>query len=134
MYLTQTETRLLEGFSASKIGVQVVRRGLLTSSLTVNMGYSGGAAPGSRINAPITIPFTSGLASYSFDITPINDDAYQNTQSETISVAAGPGYTVGSTKSATITMIDDDYPPGQILFADNFTTNSGNLWDHQFRR
>ncbi len=25
-------------------------------------------------------------------------------------------------------MIDDDYPPGQILFADNFTTNSGNLW------
>ena len=128
MFLTQTETRLLEGFSASKIGVQVVRRGLLTPSLTVNMGYSGGAAPGIRINAPATVALTPGLASYSFDITPINDEVYQNTRSETISVAAGPGYTVGSTNSAAITMIDDDYPPGQILFADNFTTNSGNLW------
>jgi len=122
--LAQTENRLLEGYSASKVGFQVTRRGLITPALSVNLSYSGTATLGADYAAPGTASIGSGVATATINITPIDDELYEGIETVNVSVATGTGYNIGAPSNASAVIIDDDYPNGVVLFADNFETDS----------
>jgi len=126
--LAQAENRLLEGYSASTLGFQLTRRGLITPALTVNLSYSGTATPGADYNAPTTASIGSGVATALITLTPIDDELYEGTETINVSVATGTGYALGATNTASAVIIDDDYPSGVVLFSDNFETDSSANW------
>jgi hypothetical protein len=126
--LAQTENRLLEGYSASKVGFQVTRRGLITPALTVNLSYSGTATLGADYAAPVSAAIGTGVATATINITPIDDELYEGIETVNVSVAAGTGYSIGAPTSASAVIIDDDYPSGVVLFSDNFETDSSANW------
>ncbi|MCO5052628.1 MAG: hypothetical protein M9920_10020 [Verrucomicrobiae bacterium] len=121
------EMRLLEGYSAQKLGFTLSRKGLISSALSINISYSGTAANGVDYNAPASVALAAEAATATFYVTPIDDDTYEG--DETLNLTVGSGsYTVGTPSVANVTVIDDDYPAGTVLFADNFDTDSSALW------
>jgi hypothetical protein len=126
--LAQTENRLLEGYSASTVGFQLTRRGLISPALNVNLSYSGTATLGADYNGPTSVPIGSSVATALINLTPIDDELYEGTETINVSVATGTGYAVGVTNTASAIIIDDDYPSGVILFSDNFETDSSANW------
>jgi len=126
--LAQAESRLLEGCSECKLGLQLTRRGLIGSALTVNLGYSGTAVRGADFNGPASVAVGGGIATAAFNLTPIDDELYEGTETVNISVVSGTGYAIGTANIANATIIDDDYPPGAVLFSDNFETDSSANW------
>jgi len=123
-----SETRLLEGYSAQKLGFTLTRKGLLSSAPTVNLGYSGAATPGADFNGPASVALAADTVTADFSITPIDDDSYEGNETLNIAIAAGSGYTSGTPSAASVTVIEDDYPPGTVLFADNFDADSSAAW------
>ncbi|MEO6036539.1 MAG: Calx-beta domain-containing protein, partial [Verrucomicrobiota bacterium] len=126
--LAQAESRLLEGYSESKLGIQITRKGLLNTNLTVNLSYAGTAGLGSDFNAPSTLFLSANSVNGSFSLTSINDQSFEGDESVIISATAGPGYNPAVGNSVTATIIDDEYPGGTVLFADDFETNSASRW------
>jgi hypothetical protein len=126
--LAQTENRLLEGYSASKVGFQLTRRGLIGPALSVNVSYSGTATLGADYAAPVTASIGSGVATAIINITPIDDEVYEGIETVNVSVATGTGYNIGAPTTASAVIIDDDYPSGVVLFSDNFDTDSSANW------
>lgn len=126
--LAQTESRLLEGYAPSKVGFQLSRKGLLSGSVTANIAYAGTASAGTDFNGPPSVHIDSNIVTAVFNITPINDGNYEGSETATVSVAGGSGYTIGTSNSASATVIDDDPSPGMVLFSDDFETNSAPRW------
>ncbi len=124
----QTEERLLEGYSESKLGYQLVRKGLIGPALTVNLGYGGTATRGADFSGPTTVALAAQAAEATFQITSLDDELFEGSETVVISVAAGTGYAIGSPATATATIIDDDYPAGTVLFTDDFETDSSARW------
>lgn len=124
----QTDNRLLEGYSASKVAFQLTRRGLISPALSVNLSYSGTATVGADYSAPATVSIGSGIATALITLTPIDDELYEGNETVNISVAAGSGYNISATNTASAVIIDDDYPNGVVLFSDNFETDSSVNW------
>jgi hypothetical protein len=123
-----TPKRLLESYAPSKISYQLTRRGLLTPALSVNLAYAGAATAGADFNGPATVAFGAGAASASITLTSVNDQAYEGNETVTVTVAPGSGYLVGASNSVSGTIIDDEYPPGTVLFSDDFELDSSPLW------
>ncbi len=126
--LAQTEDRLLEGYSESKIGFQLTRRGLIGPAITANLGYSGTAAHGADLNGPTSAAIGANVATVTFNITSLEDELYEGPETVDASVLAGTGYNIGAPATATATIIDDDYPAGTVLFEDDFETDSSANW------
>ncbi len=125
---TTAETRLLESYSAQKLGFTLTRKGLISSALTVNIGYSGVATLGADYNGSATVAVAANAVTATFSVTPIDDDTYEGTETLDIAVASGPSYVPGAPAVVNVTIIDDDYPTGTLIFADNFDTDSSALW------
>jgi hypothetical protein len=126
--LAQSESRLLEGYAPSKVGFTLSRKGLLSGSVLANIAYSGTASAGVDFNGLASVLVDSNMVTAALNITPINDGSYEGPETATVSVAAGSGYTVGTSNSASATIIDDEAPPGTVLFSDDFETNSAPRW------
>lgn len=125
---TTSETRLLEGYSAQKLGFTLTRMGLISSALTVNIGYSGTATLAADYNGPATVALGANAVTAAFFVTPIDDDTYEGGETLNVAVASGASYVPGSPAVANVTVIEDDYPAGTVIFADNFETDSSTLW------
>lgn len=125
---TTAETRLLEGYSAQKLGFTLTRKGLISPALTVNIGYSGAATLGADFNGPATVAVATNAATTTFSVTPIDDDTYEGAETLNINVTPDPSYVPGTPAVVNVTLIDDDYPAGTVIFADNFDTDSSGLW------
>lgn len=125
--LGQIDNRLLEGYSASKVALQVVRRGLIGGPVAANLAYSGTATFGVDFNGPSVSLLPGGVATNTVFLTPIDDELYEGTETINVSVASGAGYNVGA-GTANVVIIDDDYPNGVVLFSDNFETDSSANW------
>jgi hypothetical protein len=125
---TTAETRLLEGYSAQKLGFTLTRKGLISSALTVNIGYSGAATLGADFNGPATVAVATNAASAAFSVTPIDDDTYEGAETLGVTVTSGSSYVPGTPVVVNVTVIEDDYPAGTVIFADNFDTDSSGLW------
>ena len=89
-----------------------IRTGSTTSALTVNYGINGtadasdytGATPG----AGKTITFAAGAATATLTIDPTADTAIEANDTVALTLAAGTGYTVGTTTAVTGTISNDD--------------------------
>ena len=89
----------------------VSRAGCTTSNLTVNYTVGGTAIPGTdytALSGSVTIPV--GSAAVSVTVTPIDNAIVENDPTVVATIAAGTGYTVGSSNSATVTILDNDLP------------------------
>lgn len=126
--LAQAENRLLEGFSGSTVGLQLTRRGLIGPAITANLSYSGTATRGADYNAPTAVTIGANVATVTINLTPIDDEIYEGTETVIVSVAPGVGYNIGATNTTSAVIIDDDYPSGVVLFSDTFETDSSANW------
>ena len=65
-FTSAVTNKLLESYSPSKVNLQLTRRGLLATNLTIALSYSGAATHGADFNAPLTV----NLASNAVNATP----------------------------------------------------------------
>ena len=122
------ETRLLEGYSAQKLSFTLTRKGLLSSALDINLAYSGTATASADYNAPASVALAADAVTVTAFVTPIDDDNYEGNETLGVAISAGTGYISGTPSATNVTVIEDDYPAGTVLFADNFDTDSSGLW------
>jgi Ca2+-binding RTX toxin-like protein len=110
----------------------LTRTGDLSSDLTVNIAMSGTATNGKDYTAiPATVTFTSGFSTATVDLNVIDDTLPEGTETATLTVLAGSGYTPGSlgnksgsatasqgngnlAASATVSIADDEPPLNTI--------------------
>ncbi len=113
--------------------LRVVRRGDTNApSFNANLTYSG-TAGGSRYNAPRSVSVESGVVTQNFDVTPIDDALLNGDQTIVATVVSGSGYAVGTTSpSATATILDDELPPEDVLWSEDFNTDAPENWIVQF--
>jgi hypothetical protein len=119
---------MYERLPQDRVRFRLTRRGELNVGLSVNLNYSGTAAT-SRHTAPTPIQVDPATITTDFDVNPIDDNLLQGNQTIVCTVASGSGYTVGTTSpSATATIIDDELPAENVLYSDNFNTDSSADW------
>jgi len=121
---------MYERLSGDYVRLQVVRRGdTNAASFTVNLTYSGTAAP-ARYTAPATVTVDPSEVTKAFDITsPVDDKVFQGDQTIVCSVASGSGYVVGTnTPAVTATLVDDEDAPETVLWSENFNTDNSAAW------
>lgn len=94
----------------------VTRSGDRSKPLVVNLAVGGTATAGSDYRAlGTTVTFPAGSGTYILAVPPIDDSLVERTETVTLAVAAGEGYTVGSTTAATVSIADNDATPGTTL-------------------
>ena len=88
----------------------LTRTGATTSALTVNVLMSGTATNGTDyLYIPTTATFEVGSATALVDVRVFFDDKLvEGTETAILTVATGVGYTVGTTSSATVSIIDSN--------------------------
>jgi Ca2+-binding RTX toxin-like protein len=88
------------------------RTGSTTSALTVNYGITGTAAStdytGATSGTGKTITFAAGSATATLTIEPTADTTIEADETVALTLAAGTGYTVGTTTAVTGTITNDD--------------------------
>lgn len=88
---------------------RITRSGDLTSALTVNYSISGSATNGidySQLSGRIS--FVAGQSSVLIPISILDDAIAESTESLTLTITSGAGYTIGSINSGTVTIADND--------------------------
>jgi len=99
------------------------RTGPTTSALTVNYGITGtadasdytGATPG----AGKTISFAAGSSTASLTIDPTADTIIEGDETVLLTLAAGTGYTIGTTIAVVGTITNDDFPQVSVTAITN---------------
>jgi Calx-beta domain/RTX calcium-binding nonapeptide repeat (4 copies) len=93
----------------------LTRTGVLTSALTVNYTIAGTATNGTDFTSiPLTATFAANSATATLTVTPTNDLIFEGTIPETaiLTLAAGTGYSIDTTKqAATVSVLDNDSQP-----------------------
>ncbi len=83
-----------------------------TSALTVNFTLGGTADSGDyNASATASVTIAAGATTGTITITPIDDSTAENDETVILTLASGTGYTLGSTTSATVTILDNDTDP-----------------------
>ncbi|MFN7525805.1 MAG: S8 family serine peptidase, partial [Aphanizomenon sp.] len=94
----------------------LTRTGLTTSSLTVNVALSGTATNGTDYTTiPTTVTFAAGSSTALVNLNVIDDTLVEGTETATLTVTSGTGYTVGTSASATVNIADNDLPVNPII-------------------
>jgi hypothetical protein len=93
---------------------RITRSGDLTSALTVNYSISGSATNGidySQLSGRIS--FVAGQSNVLIPINILDDAIAESTESLTLTITSGAGYTIGTANSGTMTIADND--PASIV-------------------
>jgi hypothetical protein len=114
------------------------RTGPTTSALTVNYGITGtadatdytGATPG----AGKTITFAAGSATASLAIDPTVDSTFEGDDTVLLTLAAGTGYTLGTTAAVMGTILNDDFPQVSVTAIANGNEANGSPAVFRFSR
>ncbi|MEB3195062.1 MAG: Calx-beta domain-containing protein, partial [Cyanobacteriota bacterium] len=95
------------------------RSGPTTNPLTVNYTTGGTATPGSDFTGiagtPASITFAAGSATATLTVDPSTDSAVEPDETVALSLAAGSGYTIGTTTAVVGTIANDDVPPPPVV-------------------
>jgi Calx-beta domain/Domain of unknown function (DUF4114) len=91
----------------------LTRTGDLAAALTVNLAVpTGTATSGIDYTAlATTATFAPGSATATVTVAPIDDTSVEPTETISLALAAGTGYTLGTTTSASINLVDNDVAP-----------------------
>ncbi|MFN5066706.1 MAG: Calx-beta domain-containing protein, partial [Aphanizomenon sp.] len=89
----------------------LTRTGPTTSSLTVNVALSGTATNGTDYTTiPTIATFAAGSSTALVNLNVIDDTLVEGTETATLTVTSGTGYTVGTSASAIVNIADNDLP------------------------
>ncbi len=107
-----TDARAAEtksGQTANSGQFTLTRTGKTAAALTVNYNLSGTATNGKDYSNLVgKVTFAAGHATASVNVKPIDDAADETNESVILTVGAGKGYNLGSAKSSTVTLNDND--------------------------
>ncbi len=101
----------LTGQTANPGQFTLTRAGNVASALTVNYTVAGTATNGTDYtNLPGIVTFAAGSATALIDIVSVDDTLSEATETATLNLATGTGYNLGTTKTATVSIFDNDIP------------------------
>lgn len=104
----------------------LTRTGATTAELTVNVQTTGTAGDADfDPTPPATLTFNAGQATTSIAFHALQDTVREGTETLTMTVASGAGYLVGSSPSATLSIVDDDVPAVNVTATDAVATEAG---------
>ncbi|MEB3318028.1 MAG: Calx-beta domain-containing protein [Cyanobacteriota bacterium] len=133
--LAITSNQVMEDGAANLI-YTFTRTGPLNTPLAVNYTVGGSASLGTDYTGIAaegltkTVNFSSGSDTASVIVDPTNDASFENDESVLLTLAAGTGYTTGTTSAITGTILNDDLPSitlalfqrlGEITWEDSST-------------
>jgi len=130
-YVTPVMTIAATDPSASEAGPDpgvftVSRTGSTTAALTVNYSVGGTATNGTDYTALSgTVFIAAGATSAPIVVTPVDDALIEGAQTVIVTLTAGSGYTLGTPKTATVTIADNDKPTVTITSPDPTATEEG---------
>jgi hypothetical protein len=125
--------------SASDFVFTFTRFGVIANSRTINFSVSGTAAFGGTNSdyttsgadtfsgSMGTITFLAGSDTAELRIRPVNDSIYEWTESITVTIAAGDGYTILAQNTAEVTIVDDDPLPSISVSDVTVSESSGTV-------
>ncbi|QXE26450.1 CHAP domain containing protein [Richelia sinica FACHB-800] len=97
----------------------LTRIGNLAASQTINYTITGTATKGTDYTSlPGTVTFAAGASTATINVAPINDSISEPTETVTLNLATGTGYSLGTAKTATV-KIDGDNKTDLIHFVNN---------------
>jgi Ca2+-binding RTX toxin-like protein len=97
----------------------LTRTGNNSQSLTVNYTLSGTATKGSDYNNLLgTVTFAAGSSTATVTVNPINDNLYEGTENVTLSLSSSSRYTLGTSQSANLNLVDNDLPSISVSATD----------------
>ncbi|MCE2907197.1 MAG: S8 family serine peptidase, partial [Anabaena sp. CoA2_C59] len=97
----------------------LTRTGPTTSSLTVNVALSGTATNGTDYTTiPTTVTFAAGSSTAVVNLSVTDDTLVEGTETATLTVTSGTGYTVGTSASAIVNIADNDPPQVSVVATD----------------
>lgn len=103
---------------SAKAKIRVTRTGNLTSSLTVNLNYSGAPVTGTDyVNPGSSVVIPAGADSKSFDVSALSDNSIEGNEILTISLGSSGSYSIGSASSTQVVVVDGTYKVFQDLLA-----------------
>jgi hypothetical protein len=104
-----TIAALSDGHEGGSNGSFRLTRTETTGGLTVNLAPAGGTASSLMdYNFPLSASFAPGIATADVTLTVVNDSMSEPTETMSLGVQGGFGYTVGTPSSATINILDND--------------------------
>ena len=85
----------------------ITRAGNTSAALAVSMTYGGTATKAvDRLLLPVSVTIPVGATSVSITVTPIADNIAEPAETVIATLGASAGYTLGASKSATVTIVD----------------------------
>jgi len=121
--ITATDDDAAEATPSNSTGEFTIDLGVTNTSgsaITVNYTISGSAGNTtdySTITTSVNIPNNQQTATVT--ITPVDDGTVESTETVTLTLAGGTGYTVGAPSSATVNIADNDVPAASITATDD---------------
>jgi len=89
--------------------LRISRTGLLTTALTVRFSGAGTATIGSDFTGPTgSVIIPAGQASATVTVTPVDDLLVEGNETVILTLMANSAYVLGSARSATVTITDND--------------------------
>ena len=107
------------------------RTGATTSALTVNYSVGGTATLGTDYTgiaatpAAKTVTFAAGSATATVTVDPTADTTIEPDETVALTLAAGTGYTIGTTTAVTGTITNDDFPSITLAVSPAAVTEDG---------
>jgi hypothetical protein len=97
----------------------LTRIGSTASSLTVNYTVSGTAINGTDYSTITnSVTFAAGSATALINVNPINDAAFEGNETVIVTLATATNYILGTAKTGTVTIADNDLPTITISATD----------------
>ncbi len=104
--------------SADTAKVLIYRWGSLDETISVNLAYGGQVDPEGDFEAtPQVVEIREGLSAVELELTPLNDDEREGTETLSVEVVDGQGYAISDATTVEITLNDDEVPPPQPVYA-----------------
>lgn len=96
--------------------------GDMTTNMTINFTLGGTAVLGVDYlsSATNSVTFGPGVTSQSIVITPIDNTLADGDRTVVMTVQTTPDFILDPPTSGTVTIVDDETPPGTVLWSDNF--------------
>jgi hypothetical protein len=120
-----------EGIPSDTAAFRVTRVGDTSGDLTVNYTLAGTGQAGTDYQNPgASVVIPAGASDALITIVPIDNTVSNENRTVTLTLASGTGYTLGTTINGTVTIRNDDdgVELGEVLFSDNFDTDTAAEW------
>ncbi len=131
--ITATDAQAYERHEGDQIIYTLTRTGDDSEDLAVTIKVGGSATADTDYEGDF-----ADLEIFAFEteaiveVFTLDDAEVEGNETIELTLVAGAGYAVGESATATAIIRDDDYAEEEILFADDFNTDTSANWDLQF--